>query len=72
MKIGSYKSNTEGQPNPIDIYNAKDFKSLDPGKQFSRYYRLGKYLKGIKIGWIPEGGEIDAPDKVKTVIALTG
>lgn len=68
----SYCSNTLGSPDDTDLLNAKDFKAYQPAGPVQRFYRLGKYLKGVKWSWIKEGYELDEELKMKTAIKVWG
>lgn len=66
VEIGSGLSSLQSgddQSDPAVIRNCKDYKIYNGHRHVvKRYYRIGKYLKGIKVGWLPVGQELAAQD----------
>jgi len=43
-----------------------------PGTGFSRFIKIGKWLKRNKVGWLKEGEEYDDAINMRTAIKLWG
>ena len=60
--MGSIQSNTLDQEYEADVRNVKDYKPFDPTRPWTRYYRIGKYLKHtVKASWAPTMNSAGSP-----------
>lgn len=55
-----------------NMINARDYKFMGPNRAITRYIRVGKYLKGIKWGWIESGNQLDPSLCLTTGIRIDG
>lgn len=51
IESGTIPKQNDFIPSSTDIKNAQDFQIIDANGTFDRYYKIGKYLKGVKEGW---------------------
>jgi hypothetical protein len=54
------------------MINCKDYKLVDISQGVKRFYRIGKYNKGIKWGWIARNTEVDPELRMTTCLKVNG
>lgn len=60
-------------PDDSEMIQSKDFQTYPAVKpKITRFYRLGKYLKGIDYDWLPVDAEVQNPQKLTTHIKMWG